>query len=160
MKKTLLILFVSLGTTLHAAEYVSKENEIRCLAKNVFFEARGEPISGQFAVAHVTMNRLNYNIRNTYRHRRAVGPTTICGVVFQRSRRGCQFSWVCKLNRLRQPSERELVRIEENIVLPVIKGQKRDNTQRARFFHSTQVLPNWAHTKQKTTQIGAHIFYR
>src|SRR5271167_3284274 len=34
-----------------------RANDLECLAENVYFEARGEPLEGQYAVAEVTLNR-------------------------------------------------------------------------------------------------------
>jgi len=63
-------------------------NEIRCLALNIYFEARGEPESGQVAVGHVVMNRVASSRF----------PGTVCDVVQQGGslrRNRCQFSWWC-----------------------------------------------------------------
>lgn len=55
------------------------KTEIGCLAANLYFEARGEPLKGQLAVAKVTLNRVK---SKQY-------PDSICAVVFQKH----QFSW-------------------------------------------------------------------
>lgn len=59
--------------------------EIGCLAKNIYFESRGESKEGQAAVGIVTINRA---LSKDF-------PNTICGVVYQRSKHDCQFSWTC-----------------------------------------------------------------
>jgi spore germination cell wall hydrolase CwlJ-like protein len=56
-----------------------------CLAQNIYFEARGETISGQFAVGMVTINRL---LSSKF-------PNNVCDVVYQRHYKVCQFSWRC-----------------------------------------------------------------
>ena len=66
------------------------EIEVRCLAKNIYFEAGIEDGKGKFAVALATLNRV--------RHKKF--PNTVCGVVYQGPRmknrpRACQFSWAC-----------------------------------------------------------------
>jgi len=74
------------------------EEEMLCLAKNIFFEARGETTEGKLAVAHVTVNRV---------HNKQF-PNTVCDVVYQAhtkpswltgkpvpKRNKCQFSWYC-----------------------------------------------------------------
>lgn len=56
-----------------------------CLAQNIYFEARGESINGQYAVGFVTINRL----------RSSSFPNNLCGVVYQKRLATCQFSWYC-----------------------------------------------------------------
>lgn len=56
-----------------------------CLAQNIYFEARGEPLRGQYAVGFVTINRL----------RSSHFPYNLCGVVYQQRLHVCQFSWHC-----------------------------------------------------------------
>ena len=61
------------------------ETAIMCLALNIYFEARDQPLNGQVAVAEVTLNRVT-----SKKH-----PNTICGVVKQSNSKGCAFSWYC-----------------------------------------------------------------
>src|SRR5690554_3545291 len=62
-------------------------NEVYCLAQAVYHESRGEPESGQWAVASVILNRVE---SSAY-------PDTVCDVVFQNAhlRNRCQFSFAC-----------------------------------------------------------------
>jgi hypothetical protein len=66
-----------------------QESSLACLARNIYFEARGEPVAGQFAVAEVTMNRKASRLF----------PRTVCEVVYQktwdpiRKREVAAFSW-------------------------------------------------------------------
>ena len=74
------------------------ERQLACLARNVFYEANGEPMAGQMAVAQVTVNRA----------RSGLFPNDLCAVVAQSTIVGsntkvCQFSWYCDsdLNKAR-----------------------------------------------------------
>src|SRR5215469_16067808 len=60
---------------------------MRCLTQAIYFEARGEPVRGQIAVAQVVMNRV---FSGYY-------PGTVCGVVYQNANRhlACQFTFAC-----------------------------------------------------------------
>ena len=60
--------------------------EVDCLAKNIYFEAKGEPRAGKIAVAEVTMNRVKSK----------QFPRSVCAVVYQKTKGTCQFSWVCE----------------------------------------------------------------
>ena len=51
-------------------EHRDERRDLVCLARNVYFESRGEPVAGQRAVAEVTMNRL---ASGRY-------PRTVCGL--------------------------------------------------------------------------------
>ena len=123
--------------------------EVECLARNIYFEAGGEPRNGKIAVAEVTMNRVN---SNDY-------PRTVCGVVNQKIRGTCQFSWVCqdkKPVRRNTDAWRDSVKIAENIL---ISKQHYGIIGNAKHFHAVYVDPEWAESKRMIKKIGQHIFY-
>jgi N-acetylmuramoyl-L-alanine amidase len=117
---------------------------IACLARNVYFEARGEPEAGQYAVAEVTMNR------------KASGryPNTVCGVVYERQ----AFSWTA-VDILPQPEGEAWDRAQE-IADEVYYGRHTPVLNGALFFHATYVKPDWASERRRVARIGNHIFYR
>ncbi|MBM3486447.1 MAG: hypothetical protein FJX67_07405 [Alphaproteobacteria bacterium] len=81
-------LTMATGAVAPADARVAVEDEIRCLALNVYFESRSEPDVGKLAVAHVVMNLVA--------DRRFAG--SVCGVIRQggdKVRHKCQFSWWC-----------------------------------------------------------------
>lgn len=123
--------------------------DVECLAKNIYFEASGEPRSGKIAVAEVTMNRVKSK----------QFPRTVCGVVYQKTRGICQFSWVCQDGKkVRSNSAwRESVQIAENIL---ISKRRYGIIGNAMYFHADYVEPKWAEEKLLIAQIGRHIFYR
>ncbi|KPD13178.1 hydrolase [Phaeobacter sp. 11ANDIMAR09] len=122
-----------------------------CLAEALYFEARGETVKGQFAVAEVIMNRV----------KSAQFPNTLCGVINQGTGRRyqCQFTYTCD-------GHEEVIR-EKNayvrgakIARMVIDGAAPDLTQGATYYHTTAVSPRWSRSFTKTTRIGVHLFYR
>ena len=123
--------------------------EIECLARNIYFEAGGEPHAGKIAVAEVTMNRVK---SRQY-------PRTVCGVVHQKTRGTCQFSWVCegktKVYRNSQ-AWRDSIKIAENIL---ISKKHYGIIGNAKHFHAVYVAPEWADSKKMIKKIGQHIFY-
>jgi spore germination cell wall hydrolase CwlJ-like protein len=123
--------------------------EVECLARNIYFEAGSEPRNGKIAVAEVTMNRV----------RSSQFPKTVCGVVYQRTSKTCQFSWVCKKNKVVRSKEMwlESLRIAENIL---ISKRRYGIIGSAKYFHADYVNPSWADEKQLVMKIGRHIFYR
>ena len=120
-----------------------------CLSKAIYFEARGETLRGQFAVAEVILNRV---ASPDY-------PSTICGVVEQRGGGGCQFSYVCdgRADRMR---DSEAVWRAERIARAMMDGAPRALTMGATHFHTRHVRPGWAKRFPQTAAIGAHLFYR
>jgi spore germination cell wall hydrolase CwlJ-like protein len=124
--------------------------EVECLARNIYFEAGGEPRAGKIAVAEVTMNRVKSK----------QFPKTVCAVVHQKHKNICQFSWVCEGKRsIRNSSAwRESRRIAESILI----SKKRYGIigTDAKYFHATYVNPTWADESRVIAQIGNHIFYR
>lgn len=123
--------------------------EVECLAKNIYYEAGSESRNGKIAVAEVTMNRVQSR----------QFPRTVCGVVYQKTKGTCQFSWVCQNgNRIRSVSAwRESLQIAENIL---ISKRKYGIIGNAMYFHADYVDPAWADEKRLIAQIGNHIFYR
>ena len=127
-------------------------NEQTCLANAVYFEARGESVKGQIAVAQVVINRV----------KNPAYPRTICGVVYQNKkwRNRCQFSFACDGIRDRISNKR-LYKQAKQIARDVTTGKKwlkavGDSTH----YHATYVRPRWARTMKRKTKIGLHIFYR
>jgi spore germination cell wall hydrolase CwlJ-like protein len=127
---------------------------LTCLARNVYFEARGEPLAGQYAVAEVTLNR------------KASGryPKTICEVVHQQSwdpirgRYVGAFSWT-EFDSLPTPSGEEWQRAWE-VAEAVYYQRYSPALQGAMFYHAAYIQPDWARQKKRVARIGSHIFYR
>ena len=117
---------------------------VECLARNVYYEARGEPKAGQYAVAEVTMNR-----KSAPRY-----PKTVCEVVYQRE----AFSWTAfgPLEPPAGPAWHQAVRVAEDVYY-----QRRPVTlYGVTHFHANYVNPDWSKERRRVAQIGRHIFYR
>lgn len=128
--------------------------QVQCLADNIYFEARGEPVAGQIAVAMVTLNRV----------RSPRFPSSICQVVKQESNSTCQFSWRCEGKggtAHRASYEYQAIR-RLAVDLYVNIHRHKDVTRGATFYHATYVSVRRLGRVniQKTTQIGRHIFYK
>ncbi len=123
--------------------------EWECLAKAIYFEARGESIRGQFAVAEVILNRVASPLY----------PRSVCRVVHQGGSGGCQFSFTCDgySDRIR---EKAAYAISGKIARLMLDGAPRLLTDGATHFHTRNVRPRWAHRMPRTATIGHHLFYR
>jgi len=120
--------------------------DVECLAKNIYYEAPAEPYLGKLAVAIVTMNRV----------RHPDFPKTICGVVYQRNPRGCQFSWTCGPKaRFNAQIYAKAKEIAEQVLTNDVNVVSLEN---ALYFHNTKVSPNWTFARP-IVRIGGHIFY-
>ncbi|UJW76243.1 cell wall hydrolase [Rhizobium sp. SL42] len=138
------------ATALPAGVFSDKEQ--KCLAEGIYFEARGESVKGQAAVAQVILNR----VRNPHY------PSTICGVVYQNEdwRNRCQFSFACDRipDRVTSPSH---WRIAKEIAMAVTAGKIWfKEVGSATHYHATYVKPDWGPTMKRVDTIGKHIFYR
>lgn len=125
--------------------------ELLCLAKNVYFEARGEPISGKQAVAQVVLNRMDH----------PAFPKTACGVVNQKTKTACQFSWVCEPKRkvnVNSPAWGDSVWIAKKALTNKNAYDKFSST--VLYFHEKHLPFDWNHKYQKVKVIGNHVFYR
>ncbi|WP_315762040.1 cell wall hydrolase [Sphingomonas sp. Y38-1Y] len=120
------------------------DRELRCLATGIYYEAKGEPLHGQLAVAEVILNRT----------RSGRFPTDVCKVLTQRG----QFSFV-RGGRLPgvEPS-----RTAWRTAVAVAQVAKRElwesKAGNALFFHARHVSPSW--NRAKVAMLGNHIFYR
>ena len=130
-----------------------RQADLMCLARNIFHEARGEPMAGQYAVAEVTMNR----VASKY------FPDTVCEVVYEkrldttRNRLVGAFSWT-EFESVEEPrgmqwerAKRAAEAIYDNQHEPAIPG--------ALFYHAENIEPRWAKQKNRVAKIGRHIFY-
>jgi len=122
------------------------DRQMECLAKAVYWEARNQPFNAQVAVAQVVLNRVEDG-----RFR-----SDICGVVFQRDSRGCQFTWVCT-NATRRPRDQQPWQVAQ-VAAYVAVFDYIDVVNGAIFFHDTSVR-RWSHM-ERTARIGELVFYR
>jgi spore germination cell wall hydrolase CwlJ-like protein len=131
-----------------------RRTDIRCLAENVYHEARGESLAGQQAIAEVTLNRVASPLF----------PDSICDVVHEqrwdaiRKRYVGAFSWT-ELDSLRQPRGKAW---EQALAVAVASYDEREppRVEGALFYHARYIEPAWAKTKRPIAQIGNHVFYR
>ncbi len=127
------------------------QEELNCLAQNIYFEARNEPDLGKFAVANVVMNRVN-----DYRY-----PETVCKVVRQGGKarlHKCQFSWYCDGNS-NEPRRGRAWREANAMAFLVYFGFVKDQTGGALWYHADYVSPRWRKAFVKGPKFGLHIFY-
>jgi N-acetylmuramoyl-L-alanine amidase len=118
--------------------------EMECLAGAIYFEARGEPLSGQLAVGRVIVDRTE--------SRRF--PTSYCGVVYQPAQfsfvRGGRMPPINQASRAWQEARAIAVIADRDLWESPAKG--------ALFFHAAHVKPGWK--LQRVAQINTHVFYR
>lgn len=132
--------------------------EVRCMALNIYYEARGSSLADRAGVADVVLNRVN---DSRY-------PDTICEVVKQglkdvngnMRRNKCQFSWYCDGKADNPQDDDRWIEAQALAWNVVENGKYRGLTEGATHYHATYVNPRWASTLQLVGRIGAHIFYR
>ena len=126
------------------------ETMLMCLALNVYFEARSDSMEGQYAVAHVVMNRVQSNRF----------PSDVCSVVTQhRKGRTCQFSWYCD-GKSDKPREAYAWAYAQMVAADVLQGNVNDITLGATHYHANYVRPYWADKLEYTVTYGSHLFYK
>ena len=142
---------VSRGHLISISKQIALSDEITCLAQNIYFEARSEPVDGMLAVGHVVLNRLASDRF----------PDTVCKVVRQggyQKRHRCQFSWWCD-GRSDEPDNKVAWDAARLIAWFVYNGQTVDPTGGALWYHADYVSPYWREAFVAGPQIGRHIFY-
>ncbi len=130
-----------------------RQADLMCLARNIYHEARGEPITGQYAVAEVTMNRVA--------SRRF--PDSVCDVVYEkrldtvRNRLVGAFSWT-EFESLEEPRGIQWERAKK-AAATIYDKQHEPAIPAALFYHADSIEPRWAKQKNRVAKIGRHIFY-
>src|SRR5882724_4411499 len=124
----------------------------KCLTEAVYFEARGEAVRGQIAVAQVVMNRA---FSGFY-------PTTVCGVVYQNKNRhlACQFTFACDnvADVVREPDMWDRAR---KIAKAMLDGRLwLPEVGKSTHYHAYWVRPSWVSEMKKMYKFGVHTFYR
>lgn len=126
------------------------DDAITCLARTIYWEARGEKAASMEAVASVVMNRLGHE----------GFPNKVCAVVRQGNEQGaCQFSWWCD-GRSDRASEDESYATAKEIARRALNLQLMDRTGGALYFHHRNVTPGWSAEYKMTARIGDFVLYK
>lgn len=147
----------ALNQITYSREWLAKQprgtggSEWSCLTEALYFEARGESVEGQFAVAEVILNRV--------KSRRF--PNSVCGVINQGSKNlhRCQFSYNCD-GKDETVHENAAHRRVGKIARILLDGAPRNLVHGATYYHTNAVSPSWSRVFTRTTTIGVHYFYR
>ena len=127
--------------------HLANNRELKCLADNIYFEAGNQSTQGKLAVAAVTINRV----------KSPKFPKSVCSVVYQRTKRVCQFSWVCEGKKTVRSAQQysESKKVAEKVLL---SGANHGILGRnVLFYHADYVNPRW--NLKRVAKIGDHIFY-
>ena len=166
---TLIVVLTNISTETEPEEEVAKvveakpvdNKQLKCLAENIFYEARGESITGKAAVARVVMNRVNHGFASTP-----------CNVIYQVTMvtkineetldeykvRLCQFSWVCENRQKINVNDPKYIESMDIAYQVLAYDAYHDVLPRsALFFHNLTVDPFWPY--KQVARIGNHIFY-
>jgi len=126
------------------------DDPITCLARSIYWEAKGKDTADMEGVASVVMNRLGHD----------GFPGTVCAVVKQGSEtRSCQFSWWCD-GRPDQVKEDAEYALAKEIAGKALNRQLTDRTHGALYFHDRNVHPSWAKEYRKTAETRKFLFYK
>lgn len=122
-----------------------------CLTQALYFEARGESVKGQFAVAEVILNRASSS----------KFPDSVCDVINQGTGKKyqCQFTYTCD-GRAEVINEKKAWTRVGKIARLMLDGAPRRLTDGATHYHTKAVNPRWARAFPRTASIGVHYFYR
>jgi len=136
---------------LDAMPPASGDKQWKCLSEALYFEARGENLWGQMAVAEVILNRVDSERF----------PDSVCAVIKEGSGRlnRCQFSYYCD-GKAETISDFTAYGRIQKLAAMMIEGRARVLTDGATFYHADSVSPSWSTAFEQTAIIGDHIFYR
>ena len=177
--------FVERTVNMIATPFLS-DRDVECMARNIFYEAGGEPTEGKIAVGVVTLNRAQdgrfgktvcdvVKARTVVVKSREVKRNEVVQVgyfgrpetvekkeVVVQQVPVCQFSWVCStFARKPKPDDERWIESQE-IAQKLAEGEFQEERSKygsALFFHNGGVRPLWARTKQLVARTGHHLFY-
>jgi spore germination cell wall hydrolase CwlJ-like protein len=138
-------------------EIIQREKQIECLADNIYHESKGETYSGKISVGFVTIHRTS---NESF-------PDNICGVVKQRTKGTCQFSWYCDKKKKKESQKKLVVKVSDsdyydikNLAenLYVNHDKIHDPTKGALYFHAKYVKVK-RKGKVVKAKVDNHIFY-
>ena len=148
----LLLVWGSFSMPAARAADTPDSDALHCMALALYWEARREGRSGMMAVGAVVLNRVaNREF-----------PNTVCAVIFEGGETPpCQFSWWCD-GRSDRPREAEAWALAQEVAAVLLGTgySLADPTDGALFFHSTSIAVPWRVKRQRTVQIGRHVYYR
>lgn len=135
--------------------------QLECLAKGIYYEARGESVKGQIAVARVIMNRVKHHaFGNT--PCKVLNQAAMVNIVNEEGERQtvkvCQFSYMCEeRNPLNKNSSfyKNALKIAHDVLAHDAHADLLPKN--TLFFHSVNVNPNWGY--KRVAVIGNHVFY-
>jgi spore germination cell wall hydrolase CwlJ-like protein len=177
--------FVERTVNMIATPFLS-DKDIECMARNIFYEAGGEPTEGKIAVGVVTLNRTQdgrfgrtvcdvVKARTVVVKNQEIKRTEVVRVgyfgtpeavekreIVAREVPVCQFSWTCAGYARKPKSDDERWLESQAIAQQLADGEFQEERAKygsALFFHNTGVRPIWARTKQLVARTGHHFFY-
>ena len=122
-------------------EAEKKPDHMRCLAENIYHEARGEPVLGQVAVGYVTWERAQQSVEQ------------LCRVVWK----PYQFSWTSSPVSV---NDNEAFALAMKIAKDVVTGRAKNPVPRATHYHASSIKPLWRKSVKQVAKIGNHVFYQ
>ena len=121
------------------------KNDVECLARNIYYEAGVEPITGKIAVGNITVNRVKTKYWGTH----------ICDVVYAKD----QFSWTKERKRAWVSLKGRAWADSKAAAEAVLSGLKVKQLDSALYYHADYVKPAWRDTSKRVLKVGKHIFY-
>ena len=122
------------------------KRDVECLARNIYYEAGTEPVTGMYAVANVTVNR----VKSGYWGK------SICNVVYAKD----QFSWTRVKKRAWVGLKGQTWTTSQAVAEATLtQGIRVKRLNHALFYHADYVQPNWRDRSKQVLKVGRHIFY-
>lgn len=135
--------FDTLAQAVAAQDSAAADDALQCLAGAIYFESKGEPLTGQLAVAEVIINRA----------KSGRFPADVCAVVKQRG----QFSFV-RGGQIPTINAGTAYRTAIAVAKVALADAWNSPAQKALYFNTPDRRPSVRAIK--VASIGNHVFYR
>ena len=149
MKKLITFLFAILALLLASSTAKANNTQVTCLAKAMYFEARGGKPTEQINVGNAILNRTEHD----------KFPKTICKVVSDR-KHAIQFPWYYDGSSVRDyKTYKQIEKRAQDLYSTYVAGSRTDTTNGAVFFHAKTINPRWSYRKVSVND-SLHRYYK
>lgn len=149
IKKLITFLVLTFALLFITTKAKAENSQISCLAKAMYFEARGGDSKEMINIGNAIINRTEHT----------AFPKTICGVISDR-KHSCQFPWYCRGLSVRDYAAYNRIKdLAESLYLSQQRGQRIDTVNGAVFFHARSINPGWKY-RSVSVNDTLHRYYR
>lgn len=149
IKRLIITIVTTYLLTQASIAQASKDAQVNCLTRAMYFEIRGGKPSEQINIGNAILNRVDHP---SY-------PSNVCSVIADR-KHGVQFPWYHQKPKITNQALYNTIKERANsLYTSFLEDSRKDTTKGAIFFHAKRVNPGWRYTRLSVPD-SLHYFYK